>query len=224
MIIVRAPLRLSFVGGGSDLKAFYDQKDGMVISSAIDKFVYAIVKGRFDNKIYINYSKKECVDYVHEIQHDLVREAMRMTGVEKGVEITTLADIPSEGSGIGSSSSITVGLLHAFYTYQNVLVTAEQLAKETCQIEIDIMGKPIGKQDQYVAAYGGLNQFVFYSDGTTERMPLVFDNGILRKFSSSILLYFTGITRSADTILSDGHTWCRFYRLPYGRCLVRKRT
>ena len=103
MIIVRTPLRLSFVGGGSDLKAFYEHKDGMVISSAIDKFVYVIVKERFDDKIYINYSRKECVDRVDEIEHDLVREVMKITGVEKGVEITTLADIPSEGSGLGSS-------------------------------------------------------------------------------------------------------------------------
>ena len=139
MIIVRTPLRLSFAGGGSDLKAFYEKKDGMVLSSAIDKFVYVIVKERFDDKIYINYSKKEIVNRVDEIEHDLVREAMRIAGVENGIEITTLADIPSEGSGLGSSSSITVGLLHAFYTYQNVLVTAEQLAEEACRIEIDII-------------------------------------------------------------------------------------
>ncbi len=107
--------------------------------------MYVIVKNRFDDRIYINYSKKECVDRVDEIEHDLVREAMKISGVEKGIEITTLADIPSEGSGLGSSSSITVGLLHAFYTYQNVLVTAEQLAEEACRIEIDIIGKPIGK-------------------------------------------------------------------------------
>ncbi len=203
MIIVRTPLRLSFVGGGSDLKAFYDKKDGMVVSSAIDKFVYVIVKERFDDKIYINYSRKECVDYVDEIEHDLVREAMKITGVEKGVEITTLADIPSEGSGLGSSSSITVGLLHAFYAYQNMLVTAEQLAKEACRIEIDIIGKPIGRQDQYAAAYGGINQFIFHGDDTTETISLPLDNEIFRRFSSSILLYYTGITRSSDPILSE---------------------
>ena len=121
MIIVRTPLRLSFVGGGSDLKAFYEKKDGIVISSAIDKFVYVIVKERFDDMIYINYTEKERAENVSGIKHDLVREAMKITGVEKGIEITTLADIPSEGSGLGSSSSITVGLLHALYTYQNVL-------------------------------------------------------------------------------------------------------
>jgi D-glycero-alpha-D-manno-heptose-7-phosphate kinase len=203
MIIVRTPVRLSFVGGGSDLKAFYDRMDGAVVSSAIDKFVYVIVKERFDDMIYVNYSQKECVEHVDEIKHDLVREAMKITGIEKGVEITTLADIPSEGSGVGSSSSITVGLLHAFYTYQNMLVTAEQLAREACKIEIDIIGKPIGKQDQYVAAYGGLNQYVFRKDDTTEISPVALDNGTLRKFSSSLLLYYTGMTRSADPILSE---------------------
>lgn len=201
MIIVRTPLRLSFVGGGSDLKAFYERQEGMVISAAIDKFVYVIVKERFDDKIYLNYSRKECVDRVSEIEHDLVREAMKITGVEKGVEITTLADIPSEGSGLGSSSSITVGLLHAFYTYQNRLVTAEQLAREACRIEIEIIGKPIGRQDQYAAAYGGVNQFVFHHDDSVEISPVKLDNERLRRFSSALLLYYTGITRSADDIL-----------------------
>lgn len=184
------------------MKAFYGRQDGQVISSAIDKFVYVIVKERFDEKIYLNYSKKECVNHVDEIAHDLIREAMKITGVKQGVEITTLADIPSEGSGLGSSSSITVGLLHALYTYQNVLVTAERLAQEACRIEIDTLGKPIGRQDQYGAAYGGVNQFVFHRDDTVDRLVVGLDNEKLRIFSSTLLLYFTGITRSADTILA----------------------
>lgn len=203
MIVVRTPLRLSFVGGGSDLKAFYEQKDGMVVSSSIDKFVYVIVKERFDDKIYINYSKKECVDHVDEIQHDLVREAMKITGIENGVEITTLADIPSEGSGLGSSSSITVALLHAFYAYCGELITAERLAQEACQIEIDVIGKPIGKQDQYAAAYGDIGKLVFFSDDTVKRTRISLGNGDRRRLSSAILLYYTGIVRSADTILSE---------------------
>lgn len=202
MIIVRTPLRISFVGGGSDLKAFYSKADGKVISTAIDKFVYAIVKERFDEMIYINYSKKETVRRVDEIQHDLVREAMRTTGVESGVEITTLADIPSSGSGLGSSSSITVALLHALYTYRNRLVTAEQLATDACRIEIDILGKPIGRQDQYAAAYGGINKFTFRSGDITIREPLEIIGAIKRKFASSLLLYYTGNTRSADEILT----------------------
>jgi D-glycero-alpha-D-manno-heptose-7-phosphate kinase len=203
MLVVRTPLRLSFVGGGSDLRAFYQQKDGMVISSAIDKFVYVIVKERFDDMIYVNYSQKECATCIDEIQHGLVREAMKMTGIEKGVEITTLADIPSGGSGMGSSSSIAVALLHAFHTYRNTLVTSKQLAEEACRIEVDIIGRPIGRQDQYVAAHGGIHQYVFRRNDTTDIIPLTLSNGILRKFSSSLLLYYTGITRSADTILSE---------------------
>jgi len=203
MIIVRTPLRLSFVGGGSDLKAFYDRMDGAVVSSAIDKFVYVIVKERFDDKIYINYSKKEIVDHVDEIEHDLVRESMRMAGLEKGVEITTLADIPSEGSGLGSSSSITVALLHAFYTYQYTLVSAEQLAQEACRIEIDIIGKPIGRQDQYAAAYGDICKLSFFSDSTVKRIPISFGKGVHRRLSSAILLYYTGIVRSAHNILIE---------------------
>ncbi len=202
MIVVKTPLRISFVGGGSDLKAFYAHSTGEVICTAIDKFVYAIVKERFDELIYINYSKKETVSHVDEIQHDLVREAMKITGVEKGIEITTLADIPSSGSGLGSSSSITVALLHALYAYQNVLVTAEQLAREACRIEIDILGKPIGRQDQHAAAYGGVNHFIFNKDDTTQRIPIQTEHGIARKFASSLLLYFTGITRSANEILN----------------------
>jgi len=184
------------------MRDFYSRHDGSVICSAIDKFVYAIVKQRFDEMIYINYSRKECVESPSEIQHDLVREAMKITGVTKGIEITTLADIPSSGSGLGSSSSITVALLHALYAYQNVLVTAEQLAEEACRIEIDILGKPIGRQDQYAAAFGGINKFTFKKGEIVEKTPVIISNSTLRKFSSSLLLYFTGITRSSDEILS----------------------
>ncbi len=206
MIIVKTPLRISFVGGGSDMQDFYTRTDGQVVCTAIDKFVYAIVKERFDDMIYINYSRKECVERVADIRHDLVREAMRTTGVEKGIEITTLADIPSSGSGLGSSSSITVALLHALYTYQNELVTAEQLAREACRIEIDVMGKPIGRQDQYAAAYGGINRFIFRKDDITERRPVRLESVANRKFASSLLLYYTGITRSADKILAKQKT------------------
>lgn len=203
MIIVKTPLRISFMGGGSDMKAYYRQQTGMVTSTAIDKFVYAIVKERFDDMIYINYSQKECVNAVSEIRHDLVREAMRLTGVSKGIEITTLADIPSSGSGLGSSSSITVALLHALYTYRNMLVTAEQLAQGACRIEIDILGKPIGRQDQYAAAYGGINTFIFSDQDVTVRRPADMSATAKRKFASSLLLYYTGLTRSADTILAE---------------------
>jgi D-glycero-alpha-D-manno-heptose-7-phosphate kinase len=202
MIIVRTPLRISFVGGGSDLRSYYQHRQGQVVCTAIDKFVYAIVKERFDDMIYINYSRKETVNRVDQIRHDLVREAMKITGVEQGIEITTLADIPSSGSGLGSSSSITVALLHALHSYQNTLVTAEQLAREACRIEIDILGKPIGRQDQYAAAFGGVNRLTFNSDGTVRRVTVPMNSIHKRKFASSLLLYYTGISRKSETILN----------------------
>jgi len=201
VVISQTPLRISFVGGGTDLKSFYHKEDGMVLSTAIDKYVYVIVKGRFDEKIYVNYSVKEIVEDISEIKHELVREAMKKAGVERGVEITTLADVPSEGSGLGSSSSVTVGLLNALYNYTGKQVTLEQIAREACQIEIDICKKPIGKQDQYIAAYGGLNKIIFHPDEsvTVSRVP-VYDSNLLI-FGSRLLLFYTNKTRKADKIL-----------------------
>jgi len=201
MIISQTPLRISFVGGGTDLKSFYQHEDGMVLSSAIDKYVYVIVKERFDDKIYINYSIKEIVDEVSEIKHQLVREAMRKVGIERGVEITTLADVPSEGSGLGSSSSVTVGLLNALYHFSGRQVTLEQIAREACEIEIDICKKPIGKQDQYIAAYGGLNKIIFHSDETVSISRIPVYNTDLLILGSRLLLFYTNKTRNADVIL-----------------------
>jgi len=203
MIISQTPLRISFAGGGTDLPSFYQQEEGWIISSAIDKYIFVIIKERFDDKIYINYSKKEIVDSVDEIEHDLVREAMLKTGVEKGIEITTLADIPSTGSGLGSSSSVTVGLLNALYAYRGELVTAERLARETCDIEINTLEKPIGKQDQYIAAYGGVRFFRFKSNEDVVVEQINLDNSRKRTFGSNLLLFFTGKTRSAAKILDE---------------------
>ncbi len=203
MIISQTPLRISFVGGGTDMPSYYENTPGMVISTTIDKYLFVIINERFDDKIYINYMKKEIVNDVNEIEHELVREAMKMTGVVKGVEITMLADIPSTGSGLGSSSTLTVGLLNALYNYLGKQVTAEQLASEACKIEIDILKKPIGKQDQYIAAYGGVNKFIFKRDGTVESIPLNLSRDNRIKLGSNILLHFTNITRKADSILSD---------------------
>lgn len=200
MIISQTPLRVSFVGGGTDLPAYALNRGGAVVSSAIDKFIYVIINRRFDDKIVVGYTRKEIVNDVSEIEHELVREALRKTGITKGVEITTMADIPSEGSGLGSSSSVTVGLLNACYAYQGVQVTAERLAREACEIEIDICGKPIGKQDQYIAAYGGLCFMAFNPDGSVEVTPLNID-GDRHDLSSRFALYFTDITRKADPIL-----------------------
>lgn len=203
MIITQTPLRISLVGGGTDFKDFYSLEGGCVLSTAIDKYVFVIVKERFDEKIYINYSRKEVVDSVDEIQHDLVREAMRKTRVLKGVEITTLADVPSEGTGLGSSGSITVGLLCGLYAYAGELVTAERLAREACEIEIDILGKPIGKQDQYIAAYGNTRFIEFKPDDTVEVETIKLDGAPKRKLGANLLLFYTGKTRKADTILQD---------------------
>ncbi len=202
MIITQTPLRISFAGGGTDFQDFYLKEGGCVLSSAIDKYMYVIVKQRFDDKIYINYSQKEIVDSVDEIQHGLVREAMIKTGVTHGVEITTLADIPSEGCGLGSSSSITVGLLNALHAYMSRLVTAETLAEEACEIEIDVLGSPIGKQDQYIAAYGNMHLFYFNSDDSVTVEKIEMSEERRRNFCSNLLLFYTNKTRSSASILS----------------------
>lgn len=201
MIISKTPLRISFVGGGTDLPSFYEKDFGAVLSCAIDKYMYVIIKERFDDLIVLNWSKKEIVNSVDEIEHDLIREVMRKTGIDKAVELTTIADIPSEGSGLGSSSSLTVGLLNVFYTFKGMQISPERLAREACEIEIDIVGKPIGKQDHYAATFGGLNEIIFYKEGSVKINRINFTNDNLRILGSNLLLFYTGMTRSADTIL-----------------------
>jgi D-glycero-alpha-D-manno-heptose-7-phosphate kinase len=203
MIITQAPLRISFVGGGTDLPDFYRKYGGAVISSAIDKYVFAIVKERFDKMIYLNWMKKEIVEDIDQIEHELIREAMRKTEVRRGVEITTLSDIPAEGSGLGSSSSITVALLQALYLYQGITVEAERLAKEACEIEIETLGKPIGKQDQYIAAYGGLRHFEFRKDDSVVITAPKIDEELLRQLDMHLMLFFTGKTRKSAKILKE---------------------
>lgn len=202
MIVVQTPLRISFLGGGTDFKDFYASNGGAVLSTAIDKCIFVVVKERFDDMIYVNYSKKEIVDKVDKLEHELVREAMKTTGVDKGVEITTLADVPSEGTGLGSSSSITVGLLQALHAYRGESATAEDLARQACQIEIDILGKPIGKQDQYISAYGNLRFITFSSDGV-EVKKIELSPEAKRKLNENLLLFYTGITRQASEILTE---------------------
>lgn len=203
MIISQTPLRVSFAGGGTDLAAYYEQREGCVLSTAIDKRAYVIVKERFDDAIYLNYMRKEIVERVDDIEHELIREAMRMTGVDHGVEITLLSDVPSAGSGLGSSSSFTVGLLNALYVYNGHQVTAEQLAREACEIEIERLGKPIGKQDQYIAAYGGLRLLRFRKNGDVETEPVNLPRIQIFELGRRLSLYFTGRTRKADAILAE---------------------
>lgn len=203
MIISQTPLRISLSGGGTDLANYYNPHEGFVVSTAIDKYIYVIVKERFDDLIYVDYSSKEIVTNINDIKHDLVREAAKLTGITKGFEVMMFADIPSEGSGLGSSSSLTVGLLHAFYQYLGKLVTAEQLAIESCKIEIDILKRPIGKQDQYIASFGGLRTFRFCKDGRVEVNPINIESDPKRKLGSNLLLFFTDTTRKAASILEE---------------------
>jgi D-glycero-alpha-D-manno-heptose-7-phosphate kinase len=203
MIITQTPLRVGLVGGGTDLPSYYRQHGGRVLNAAIDKYVYVIVKQRFDDDIYINYSRKEIVSQVEDVEHDLVREALHMAGVRGGVEVTTLADIPSAGSGLGSSSSVTVGLLHALFAYQGRQVSAEELADRACTIEIDRCGKPIGKQDQYAAAYGGICDLRFGPGDSVHAEQICLPHAEHRRFQDRLMLFYTGITRSADTILGE---------------------
>ncbi len=203
MIISRTPLRVSLAGGGTDLPGYCDLRDGMVLSTAIDKYVHVIIQERFDDQIHINYAKrKEVVSRVEDIRHDLVREAAIVARLDNGFEVTTLADVPSEGSGLGSSSSLTVGLLNAFHAYHGVQTDAETLARQACDIEITRCKKPIGRQDQYIAAYGGVRFLTFRSDGDVEVEPVAASAETLRRLESGLLLYFTGKTRRADAVLA----------------------
>ena len=203
MIISQTPLRISFVGGGTDIKEFYTITPGCVISATIDKYVYVIIKERFDDYIYVGWSnKRERVSNVRDIEHDLVREALKKTGITKGIEITTFADIPSAGSGLGSSSSITVGLLNAMYNFNGNQVTPKMLAEEACDIEIEILQRPMGKQDQYIAAYGGLKEFVFNPDDSVLFNNIKCNNKSRRGFGSNIMLFYTDITRKSSEILT----------------------
>ena len=204
MIITQTPLRIGLLGGGTDLPDYYREHGGRVLNCAIDKYIYVIVKQRFDDDIYVNYSKKEIVSTIDDLEHELVREAMRMTGVVKGVEITTLADIPSAGgSGLGSSSAVTVGLLNALFAYQGHQVPAGELAERACMIEIELCGKPIGKQDQYIAAFGGIRDISFGPGEKVAAEELGLSALEWRALQHHIMLFYTGVTRSADNILAE---------------------
>jgi D-glycero-alpha-D-manno-heptose-7-phosphate kinase len=203
MIISRTPLRVSFCGGGTDLPAFYKDQPGAVLSTAIDKYIYVSTNRKFDNKLRASYSVTELVDTASELKHDLIREALKLVGIGGGIELTSVSDIPSSGSGLGSSSTYTVGLLNALYAYTGRHVGPERLAREACQIEIEILGKPIGKQDQYAAAYGGLQYIQFNPDGTVFVDPVICEPSTKRKLEQRLLMLYTGMTRSADNILKE---------------------
>jgi D-glycero-alpha-D-manno-heptose-7-phosphate kinase len=198
-------MRISFMGGGSDLKIYYQRGYGSVISTAIDKYIYITVNKKFDDLIRVSYSKTEIVDRVEMLEHNIIREALKMTGIDRGVEIVYMGDIPlgSAGIGLGSSSSLAVGVLNALYAYQGKHVSAERLAREACRIEIDRLGHPMGKQDQYIAAYGGINFMRFNADESVFVDPVICHRRTKERLMQKLLLFYTGLERVSSEILAE---------------------
>jgi D-glycero-alpha-D-manno-heptose-7-phosphate kinase len=197
---------MSFVGGGSDLAVYYRRFGGAVVSTAINKYVYITLNRKFDQDFRVSYSRTEEVAKVSQIKHPLVRESLKLLEMEGGLEITSIADIPSRGSGLGSSSSFTVGLLHALHAYSGRYASADQLARECCQIEIERCGEPIGKQDQYAAAFGGLNYIQFHPDESVTVEPILCQRETVERLQQNLLVFYTGITRSASKVLKITRT------------------
>jgi len=203
MIITRSPLRLSLGGGGTDLPSYYTEHEGFLIAAAISKYVYITIHQTFITDLILKYSNMERVASIDEIQHPIIREAMRMVGVhETNLEITSMADIPA-GTGLGSSGSFTTALLKGLHAYRKNIIHPAELAAQACEIEIDRLGEPIGKQDQYIASFGGITCFRFERDGRVEATPLKLDGQILHNLEDNMVLFFTGFTRSASNILKD---------------------
>ena len=203
MIISRTPFRMSYVGGGTDIKAFYKDEPGAVLSTAIDQYMYVTVHQKFDGGIRVAYSKTEEVSNIDDIGHPLVKESLKALGVLGGVEITSTADIPAKGTGLGSSSSYTVGLLTALHAYMGKNIPTPHLAELACDIEIVKCKEPIGKQDQYAAAFGGLNLFEFMPDDSVNISPVLCSNDFRNTLNLSTLVFYTGVTRSASGILAE---------------------
>ncbi len=202
MIITRTPLRVSFTGGGTDICDYYRVNGGAVVSTAINKYIYITVNRKFDNAVRVSYSCTEIVSDINELRHELVRECLKMAGITGNIEITSVADIPS-GTGLGSSSSFTVGVLNALFTYTGRRLSASQLAELACEIEIGVLKHPIGKQDQYAAAYGGLSFFEFLPDETVRYNKIPLHESDYRNMERKLMMFYTGITRSADGVLKE---------------------
>ncbi len=203
MVITQTPLRLSFLGGNTDFREYFLNYGGLVLSTTIDKYVYCIVKEKFDNLITINYSIKENVEKVEDIKHNLVRESLKLLGITKGIEISFLADIPIQGTGLGSSSSVVVGVLNALHAYLGESISSKQLAEEAIKIELDILKNPIGIQDQHIAVMGGLRLIEFTQGGEVFGRKVMMDESIKEDFNNSLMLLYTGITRKTNDILSS---------------------
>ena len=206
MIIVRSPLRISLGGGGTDLPSYYRDHGGFLIAAAIDAYVYVTVFRPFVEGISLKYSKLEKVEKIEDVQHPIIREALQLTGDEDEpqVEITSLADIPS-GTGLGSSGSFTTALLKALHAFHRRTISPRDLAEEACDIEINRLNEPIGKQDQYIAAYGGLTSFTFNKDDSVDAVPLKISRETLYDLEDNLLLFFTGVSRAAGSILKEQH-------------------
>jgi len=203
MIIARSPLRISLGGGGTDLPSYYREHGGFLIAAAIDKYVYVTAMRPFTPGIYLKYSELERVDSASQVRHPIIREALEMLDFKKPqIEITTLADIPS-GTGLGSSGSFTTALLRALCAFKRRPVHSQELAEMACHLEIERLGEPIGKQDQYIAAYGGITCFDFNPDNSVGAKPLNIDTDTLHSLEDNLLLFFTGFSRSASSILAD---------------------
>jgi D-glycero-alpha-D-manno-heptose-7-phosphate kinase len=203
MIIVSSPLRITLGGGGTDLPSYFRDHEGFLIAAAIDKFVYVTVIRPFVPGIYLKYSKIEHVDAIDDVEHPIVRESLKQFDLKPPqIEITTLADIPA-GTGLGSSGSFTTALLRALHAHTKGIIHPRELAEQACHIEIDLLGEPIGKQDQYIAAFGGITCFTFRRDGAVEAVPLVIDEETRYALEDNLLLFFTGFSRSASLILKD---------------------
>lgn len=208
MIISKTPLRASLFGGGSDFKAYFESSElgyGSVLSAALDMHVYITVNQKFDDMIRVVYNGNELVHSVDEIKHNIIREALKIVGIEKGIEIIYMADIPMSSAGIGlaSSSALAVGVLNALHAYKGEFVTPEQLAREACHIEIDCLGQRIGIQDQYAVAYGGFNRYRFMNDGSVSVTPGLISSATREKLFSNLMLFFTGNTRDSRKILRE---------------------
>ena len=200
MIISQTPYRVSFAGGGTDLPSFYQKEMGAVLSVGLSQHMYVTVSPRFKASTRIAYTKTEIADSIEQIEHTIAREALRMTDLGKHLEITTIGDVPS-GTGLGSSSSLAVGLINALNAYKGQISSPQQLAEKACEIEIDILKKPIGKQDQYAAAFGSLNYMRFNPDNSVDVEPVPYKPETLRELESRTLLLYTAQQRSADDIL-----------------------
>lgn len=202
IIVSRAPVRISLGGGGTDLESYYSKFGGFLIAGAIDKYVHICANKRFHDSIRLSYSQTEIVDNVKDVKHRIFREAMTMAGVDGGIELVSIADVPAN-CGLGTSSSFTVALLNALYTYKRDFITQKLLAEKACEIEIARLGEPIGKQDQYISAFGGLTCLTFEKDGNVLVEPLKISEEHAKELEHNILLFYTGIERSASDILAD---------------------